>query len=353
MSNENNSINVSTDQIQDDDMNITLTEEQIKEVYDSLEEVNPDADKLAAASQDTEESNYTEIEELNQETAEKVLPENVIKQSILDYDLGITDEDALELTKLIGEYAKDKSAKMYDRLPPTAKIIVNNIVANINTTQNKNNRISKENATKFFLDNFINDAELASIVDEFNNSMNQAYSEMGSEMTKLFSEAFDEEFSKIEEYEATDPEKAERIKIVKQAFEDAKPPFTKLLEWVERVNLKRFVYKKEELRYNNETAYFNNKVNVTEVKIPDIKELFDVLKLYDPSRSDKEIRRFIIAICGHVYNQDFTDIGNISYIYRLVDTIYKYKFVPTVLEDESAKEIFGAISVIMDKINSL
>ena len=123
MSNENNSINVSTDQIQDDDMNITLTEEQIKEVYDSLEEVNPDADKLAAASQDTEESNYTEIEELNQETAEKVLPENVIKQSILDYDLGITDEDALELTKLIGEYAKDKSAKMYDRLPPTAKII--------------------------------------------------------------------------------------------------------------------------------------------------------------------------------------------------------------------------------------
>ena len=83
MSNENNSINVSTDQIQDDDMNITLTEEQIKEVYDSLEEVNPDADKLAAASQDTEESNYTEIEEFNQETAEKVLPENVIKQSIL------------------------------------------------------------------------------------------------------------------------------------------------------------------------------------------------------------------------------------------------------------------------------
>ena len=353
MSNENSSINVSTDQIQDNDMNITLTEEQIKEVYDSLEEVNPDADKLAAASQDTEESNYTEIEELNQETAEKVLPENVIKQSILDYDLGITDEDALELTKLIGEYAKDKSAKMYDRLPPTAKIIVNNIVANINTTQNKHNRISKENATKFFLDNFINDAELASIVDEFNNSMNQAYSEMGSEMTKLFSEAFDEEFSKIEEYEATDPEKAERIKIVKQAFEDAKPPFTKLLEWVKRVNLKKLVYKKEELRYNNETAYFNNKVNVTEVKIPDIKELFDVIKLYDPSRNDKEIRRFIIAICGHVYNQDFTDIGNISYIYRLVDNIYKYKFVPTVLEDESAKEIFGAISVIMDKINSL
>jgi hypothetical protein len=30
MSNENNSINVSTDQIQDNDMNITLTEEQIK-----------------------------------------------------------------------------------------------------------------------------------------------------------------------------------------------------------------------------------------------------------------------------------------------------------------------------------
>ena len=355
MNNEKYIISADVAQNEDQSVETTLTEEQIKQVYDKLNEENADADKLAAAHQETEDSVYEDIEEIPEfdiNTAEKVLPEDVLKQTILDYDLGLSDEDALALVSVISKYRKDKNIKVYDILPEGAKNIVKNIMRNINTPNNKSNRISKENASRFFIDNFINDAELQNIIDEFNTSINSAYAEMGSDLSKLFTEAFDAEFDKIEEYETTDPEKAERVKNVKEAFADAKPPFNKLLEWI-NPKVKKIIYKKADLRFRDETSYFNNKVNVTDVKVPNIEELLDVIKLYDPSKTDAEIKRFIVAICRHVYNQDFNDIKNLAYIYRLVDSIYKYKFMPTILEDEASKSLFGAISVIIDKINSL
>jgi len=355
---EDNKI-ISADFSKNEDQSAELTEEQVQQVYNSLNAADPtnSLEKLAAAEKETEESNYTEIEEIpefNQDTAEKVIPENVIKQSILDYNLGVTDDEALSLARVILEYRKNPNDKYFDRLPESIKTLVRNMMSQINTPQNKHSKISKDNATKFFLDTFIGDAELQMALDEFNQSIDSAFTEMDTELSKVFSEAYEEEFNKITEYETEDPEKAEKIKKIKESFDAAKPPFYRLMNWLDSgINAYKLIYKKADLRFRDETSYFNSKVNVTDVKVPNIEELVDVILLHDPTKSKDEVKRFVVAICRHVYNNDFTDIGELSYAYRLVDNIYRYKFITPAMEDDKSKELFGAISAVIDKINSL
>ena len=335
------------------DESTTLTDDQVKEVYDSLQEADPDSiNKLAEAEAETERSNYTEIEEMVPEDAPQVLPEDVVKQSILDYNMGISEDDALALAKVALEYRADKTIKVYDKMPDGVKKYIATIQMNINRPTNRSNKISKENAAKFFIDSFLNDAELQMALEEFNTQLNDAYTSMDSEISKLFSDAYEEEFAKIDEYRDEDPEKADRIEKIKNAFDEAKPPFQKLLDWIEPRH-RKILFKRAEFRFTDETFYFNKLVNVTDVRVPNIRDLLEVIKAYMPDKTDIEVKRFIVAVCRHVMDYDFTDLGNVAYIYRFVDNIYKYKFLSTAVDDDESKALFGAISAVIDKINSL
>ena len=331
-----------------------LTDDQVSHIYNELEKDNISAENLAKAQELTENTEYDNIEEIIQDKVEQELPpENILKEAIKSANPDMPDEDYEQILKLLIEYKKNKNPKytIYDKLPDSFKKVVDDYKFNINQGRPKNQLIGRELIAKMFFDTIIDDAQFDAIFDEFNRSMDEAYKEFGVEMTNLFDDAYKELFENIENIKAEDPEKGEKLQKVKDAFDDARS-LNRLLEWVEP-RRRRKLYKEAELRFSQPVSYFNSKVNTTDVKIPDVGKLLGVLKLYVPERSELELKRFIVAICEHGVELNMDDLADLAYVYKLVDNIYKYQFIPPVLEDEETKALFQNVSKVIDKINSL
>ena len=47
---------------------------------------------------------------------------------------------------------------------------------------------------------------------------------------------------------------------------------------------------------------------------------------------------------------DFSILSNIAYVYRLVDRIYKFKFITAGYEDEETTQVFNDISGVIELI---
>ena len=90
---------------------------------------------------------------------------------------------------------------------------------------------------------------------------------------------------------------------------------------------------------------------MTDIKVPDITQLYDIIKLRLPTYSSDDIKAFIVLLARHAMDLDFTEVKNIAYVYRLVDSIYKYKFITAAYEDEHSKAVMDRVSHIMDEIN--
>lgn len=340
---------------------VKMTDEQVHQVYTELSDVDKaSTDNLAAAEKETESSNYTS-EDNNVIEATEEIPgvgvtpvnvlnninetENNIKDALDPYDF--TDEETVQIIDIIQEYRKGNTADLYKRLPNKMQDMVNGLLftesENINPKQIRSRR---NDAAKMLIDSFINDAKISATIDDFNSEMNTTISEMNSEYDNMLTDAIDNVFNKIEEIRAENPEQADKIESVKNAFERA-TTFEKQLEFAKRTSSAKF--NKFLTRYKDDVYYFNKKVNNNNVgvKVNNIEELEPIIKLGLPQYSEEDIKKFIICICRTIENVD--ELPGISYEYRLVSSIYKYKFVPI---DNNGEIIFKNISKVIDEILS-
>lgn len=328
-----------------------LTDEQIGEVYNALKSEDEKSIKaLKAAQEMTNNTKYDSIEEIVPNSVEP--SQQDYKNVFKEYD--ITPEEAEKLTKLIVDYRKDKSIKVYDRLPKFMQKLTSAIRMNFNAEEAKSgrkNRVSAESASKLLLDSFISDAEVEAAINQYNEEINKAISDTDKAIDAVFSDAYNEVFSRIDEIRAEDEEIADKLQAIKNAFEDALT-FERQLEYVDKVSPNKL--KKTALRrFESEAYYFNKKVNVTDVKIPDITELIDIIKLHCPQFDELDIRQFLVLLSKSIYDLDMSKINNVAYVYRMIDSVYKYKFISAALEDENSKALFGNIAKVINKIVSL
>ena len=355
------SAEVETILIDDLGLDAKMTDEQIHHVYNELAEVDKTStDNLAAAEEATESSNYTSEDNNVIEAAEQipgvdVTPSNVAEEihetekdikDVLDlYDLD--DAGVAQMLKVIEEYKAGNTSGLYNRLPSKMQDMVNGFIAaeagsipvgikTINTMRNS--------TAKMLIDEFLSDAKMSTAVDEFNSEMADVMTEMNAEYDRMLNEAIDGVFSKIEEIESEDPEKAERIRQVKNSF-DAAAEFNEQLEFAKRTPIKKF--NKFLNRYKDDVHYFNKRVNSNSfgVKVTNIEELVPVIKLGLPQYSEDEIKLFVISICRTIPNTD--ELAGIAYVYRMVSAIYKYKFTSI---DEKGEIIFNNISKVIEAI---
>ena len=199
---------------------------------------------------------------------------------------------------------------------------------------------------KMLVDSFINDAKISAAVDEFNEDMSSAIDEMNSEYDNMMGDAIDNVFNKIEEIRSENPDQAKRIESVKNAFDSA-TTFEKQLEFAKRTSPNKF--NKFLTRYKDDVFYFNKRVNnnTVGVKVYNIEELVPIIKSALPQYTEEDIKKFIICICKTVENTD--NLAGIAYEYRMVASIYKYKFVTI---DEKGEIIFENISKVIEAILS-
>ena len=340
-----------------------LTEDQIHEVYETLQEKTEDnsGNLLAAAEQETENTEYSELEEISPEQMQKIQEEldsmniqnEVIAGVLGGMGLGLSKDSVKNAIDVINKYRQNKTIKIYPLLDSEFQKIIDNDKMQINRRRPKNQPIGREYICKMYFDSIVNDAQFEQIFADFNTEVDAAYANFNTEIASVFNDAYKEAFDSIESLRETDPEKAEKLENIKLAFDDAKT-YNRLYDWIDLNNNKqrKKIYKGAEFRYSNEISYFNSKVNDLQVKIPNVEKLYDVIKLYDPSRNKLEIKRFIVALINYIQEIDLEDINNLAYAYKSVDNIYKYYITPAMMQDDEAKELFSNVMKVIDKINS-
>lgn len=356
-------MSVKTDMVLNiDDLGMKITNDQIHHVYNELSDVDKaSTENLAAAEEETESSNYTSEDNTVIETTEVIPGVDVIPSSITDdieenendiksvldsYDLD--DESTVQMLNVIEEYKSGKQSSLYSRLPKKMQDMVNGIVL----TETNGNVSPKQimpmrnTIAKMLIDDFINDAKISAVVDDFNKEMSSTINEMNIEYDNMLGDAIDSVFNKIEEIKNENPEQAERIESVKNAFDNA-ITFEKQLEFAKRNSSKKF--NKFLTRYTDDVYYFNKRVNSNTfgVKVSNIEEIVPIIKYALPQYTEEDIKKFIICICRTMENID--EIAGISYEYKMISSIYKYKFTNI---DEKGEIIFGNISKVIDAILS-
>lgn len=351
--------------------NVTLTNDQVKKVYDSLESADTNSNKelLEKAKLETENANYTSIEPTentngaipiigvdigsaddSQSTISMIASKepttsNATESDFLevfkDYNLSLADCD--KFLKLIFKYKDDNNIPLYNELPQNIKNLADGF---INMSKAMGEKLSKEGAAKLVIDNFINDAEINKAYDDYRNEMDDFMVEAHGEYKLLIQDKMDEVFNNIEEIRKENPEKAKTIEEIKQAFDDAES-FTRVREYIKNTSIKKL--KKAANRYDGEVIYFNKRVSSAELKIPNIGKLLPIIKAALPELEESQIKLFIVAISKSCYSLDPTNIIDISYIYKLISNITAYEF-SSFFDSEDSKKIFENIKSVMLEI---
>lgn len=335
-----------------------MTNEELKKLYDGLFDIDKKSvENLKKAEKETEESNYTSEDNEEIETDAEIPglndidessiheTEKDIKDVLSEYDL--SDEDAMKTLNIIEEYKAGNTTGLYFRLPDALKRMVDGIVATEGAAISfKELNKYRNQAAKMLIDNFIHDAKMQTVVDEFNAEMGETLDNLNAEYDAMMTEAIDSVFDKIDELKVTDPEKAERISKMKKAFEDAET-FDRQLEYAKNTTYKKL--KKQNDRFKDNAYYFNKRVNnnTAGVKIPEIETLAPIISNQLPDFKPEEVGMFLCCICNTLRDPD--DITEIAYQYRMVSSIYKYRFVEI---DERGKKLFGNISKVIHEIIS-
>lgn len=339
-----------------------LTEDQVRKVYDKLSEIDKTStNNLTAAEKETESSNYT-TEDNNVIEAKDLIPgvdavpeniaeeihenENDVKSALDAYDFD--EETTIQLIKVIEEYKAGNTSSLYSRLPKTIQDMVSSMVAieAPNGATIKELNTLRNGTAKMLVDNFINDAKMSAALDSFNSELADTINEMNTEYDNLLGDAIDNVFNKIEEIRAEDPEHAKTVETIKDAFDNA-TTFEKQLEFANHTSPKKF--NKFLDRYKDDVYYFNKKVNnnTVGVKVPNIEEIEPIIKAALPQYTEEDIKKFIICICRTIENTD--ELACVAYEYRMISSIYKYKFVTI---DEKGEVVFENISKVIDAILS-
>jgi hypothetical protein len=204
----------------------------------------------------------------------------------------------------------------------------------------------KNAVAALIIESFINDAKMSASVEEFSSEMNKTVAEMHTEYDIMINKAIDDTFSKIDEIRTTNPEQAERLESIKNAFDNALT-FEEQLNYVK--NTPSFVLRKDLNDYIGILTRFNTKVNNNTfgVKVPKIEEIVPIINNALPKYKMNDIKKFMIAICKT--SKDPKDLAGTAYNYRLISSIYRYKFTAI---DEKGKAILENISKVIDEIIS-
>lgn len=320
-------------------------------------EKTEDSELLTAAAKETKYTEYTEatpmeISDQIPGVGPAVIAPEEIKETTKSYEeameaYDLTNKEAELLFNTIESF-KSGNRDIYMMLPEKIKIITDGIVL---SSIKAGAPVTKNQAACFIIDELIKDAKFNTAFDEYTNDFSTAIAEANAEFDNLIGNSINDTFAKIDEIRESDPEKAKKIQLFKDAFEKA-GNFDVQLEWLNKASAK-FINKKVS-RYTNEVFYVNKKLNTTSIKIPDLTELEPIIKMVRPELSSEDIKKFIIVLCLSIQKLDIDmgeNIGNLAYVYKLINNIYMYKFASYV--GEEAEKVFGGITEVINKINNL
>ena len=137
--------------ITDDIINTTITDDQVKDIYNKLAPEDANSTKLIkAAEEETENAEYSDMEEVNIDDNNiagidiKTNPTEKDYREVLE-EYNITNEEAKSIIDLIDDYKSGATKNYYELLPNSFKDIADGIR---DSSKMQGQKVSKNNAAK-------------------------------------------------------------------------------------------------------------------------------------------------------------------------------------------------------------
>lgn len=361
---------------------------QMQELKETVE-VNPDAPLEAASVEVDLETNEIDLiakqldsdldidlfdaadpEKLEQVSSEKVA--SSIKSS-----LDLSDDEAYDFIKLVNDFRKDpNNTKVYANLPEKIKTLVNNLLL-----EGKIDISHREDVARTILMEFMGNAEVDAAFVDLEKSLNEALQipsivDMYSEHTREVMEKNIPEM--IEKIKDEEPEKAEMLAKVKDAYTRSYTFETVKQKYVESTPVRKVV-RKHDIEFRHSLDNFNEMNSTTRFKMHDVFEVPNVLtkilcidpmeqytfytangmeipesvqKLIDFKVTDTDIQKFCVLMTVSCDNLDANDIIDASYMYYMTKNIIMLKHTQeakTSFAAELINNICDVIALIRDK----
>ena len=170
-------------------------------------------------------------------------------------------------------------------------------------------------------------------------------------MLNMSDENFQQVFEKIDEIREENPEIAEQVLSIKEAFDRAKS-FNTQLEYLKNDSLRNV--KRYKQHFIGDISWYNKWVNQTDIPIPIIDPIMSIIQAKFKNRfTTDEYKSFVVLLIRSVKDLQINRLNNLAYVHKLTDSILRlrYKFISS--EDE---RIFSGIEKVLlairEKLNN-
>lgn len=333
-----------------------LTDEQISEVYKSLNSDN--------VREDIESAEAITDSELDEDVSLEEMPDVEINETEDDVQAALSsyvtsDEDVAKLLDIVNKYKAGEYEKknLYNDLPDNLKQMIDNaaigsISGPMSTSQYNQIKAARKSAAKLLVEDIINDAKMNAVINDFEKGKQEILEYTRQQSQGLITEVTEDILARIDQLKEMYPDRANELETMKSAFV-GEVDFGKLLNILNHTSPNKL--NKLAGRLNSEMQYFNTKVNnnIANVKVPDILEILKLLELSLPQYDEDIIQKFVLLICRTIYSLDVqNNFDDFIYIYRMMNSLYRYKFTNIEGENVENDELFDKVSEVLDIIKS-
>lgn len=339
--------------------NTDVIDVEFKEVADNTKTEELSIDKPVDDNPSTDE--HASEYKADEETMEKIdpyveTPSEAINNALKYSGINLSDDEVSDLLKLVLEFYNNRNIKVYDRLPKMIKTAVDNYHKQAIVHRIRVN--SKELIAQAILNTIIHSNGFETSLTDMTSEFKKKMAEFNKEMREILDKNYQELFDKIDEFKETDPEKADKLIKVKEGFEAAQN-LDILINYLNSdtpKNIKRY-----HQHYNSEVVDFYSKININAINmhfsalngITD--KMFGFITSYVKNNhldyTTDEIKSFIVLLVRATKNLDYNDLKNITYIHKLLDSIYEYGKTPNQKSYAMVKEIIKVLDMIREIIN--
>lgn len=286
-------------------------------------------------------------------------------------ELELTDDEVMCILNIISEMQKDPHYPVYKNMPDKLKDMVNSVAATNGLPKSQINAVAR-----MIMLEFINDSEIESIFIDLEKSINEALKipsimDLYTEHTqKIMLESIPKA---IEEIKDIDPEKANMLSRVKEAFDNSYT-FSKAKEEYEKNSRLRKCVRKHEQWFAKSLDEFNYRNEKSNFKMNDVRELPSVLthilidepkltansykqygdeppenvkRILDLGIAHDDIHKLCVLLCKSCENLNSKDVIDAAYMYYMMKNIIILKLTNEAKTDFAAELINNICDTIV------
>lgn len=280
------------------------------------------------------------------------LSEEQLSKSIKD-SFDMSDEDVLQLLKVIDRYKKKEKFNVYNAMPESMKEKILSIIG-ISKEESYKAREQLNLCAKLLVDEFISNAQMDQLFVDFDNALANELNIPS--LTDMYSDFLREQIEvdlvkKAGELEKTNPKAAENTRAFIEGFKESYQ-LTDLINLSKTPGRIRTKLYRDLKMYDKIVRGYRTKASRSKFKFYDVDDLIGILCRVCNTTEDTA-KRFIILFCNSIKNEDLdNDMKMAVYTYYFSRNIKALEFIDEDKKSDFTETLITNIKTVLSEIDS-